>query len=80
MWPGRVVDLLFLLGVIATSATGLGFGNAIVSSSISELTSMQEGLGLQIAIIAVVTFLICTSVYRGLDKGILISLATLTRD
>ena len=72
MWPGRVVDLLFLLGVLATSATGLGFGTAIVSSSISELTSMQEGLGLQIAIIAVVTFLICTSVYRGLDKGILI--------
>ena len=29
-------------------------------------------MGLQIAIIAVVTFLICTSVYRGLDKGILI--------
>ena len=45
MWPSRVVDLLFLLGVIATSATGLGFGTAIVSSSISELTSMQEGFG-----------------------------------
>ena len=71
-WPGRTVDLLFLLGVIATSATGLGFGTSVVSSSIAELTSLREGLELQIAIIAVATLIISISVYRGLDKGILL--------
>ena len=71
LWPGRVVDLLFLLGVIATSATGLGFGTNVVSSSIAELINIKENLGLQVAIITVATFFICISVYRGLDKGIL---------
>ena len=71
-WPGRVIDLLFLLGVIATSATGLGFGTSVVSSAIAELTSIREGLELQIAIIAAATLIICISVYRGLDRGILV--------
>ena len=71
-WPGRVLDLLFLLGVIATSATGLGFGTSIVSSSIAELSGVGEGLELQIGIIAVVTLIISISVYRGLDRGILV--------
>ena len=71
-WPGRVIDLLFLLGVIATSATGLGFGTSVVSSAIAELTSIREGLELQIAIIVAATLIICISVYRGLDRGILV--------
>lgn len=71
-WPGRVIDLFFLIGVVASSATGLGFGTSVVSSSVSELTGISEGIGLQIIIILFATGIIAYSVYRGLDKGILI--------
>ncbi len=69
-YPGRLVDLFFLLGVIATAATGLGFGTSLVSSVITELTGIKDGLALQIVIILLATSLISFSVYRGLDKGI----------
>ena len=71
-WPGRLVDLSFLFGVIASSATGLGFGIAIVSASISELMQVADSSLLQIGIIIVATMLIIFSVYRGLDRGILV--------
>ena len=70
-WPGRIIDLFFLIGVISSSATGLGFGTSVVSSSLSALTKIPEGLGLQAAIIIVATTLIAYSVYKGLEKGIL---------
>lgn len=70
-WPGRVIDLLFLIGVISSSATGLGFGTSVVSSSLSALTRVPEGLGLQSTIIIAATTLIAYSVFKGLEKGIL---------
>jgi BCCT family betaine/carnitine transporter len=68
--PGRLVDLFFLAGVIATAATGLGFGTSLVSSATVELTGIEDGLLLQICIILLATSLIAFSVYRGLDRGI----------
>jgi BCCT family betaine/carnitine transporter len=68
--PGRLVDLFFLAGVIATAATGLGFGTSLVSSATTELTGIADGLLLQICIILLATSLIVFSVYRGLDRGI----------
>ena len=71
-WPGRVVDLSFLFGVIASSATGLGFGIAIVSAATSELIQVADSVFLQICVIALATVLITFSVYRGLERGILV--------
>jgi len=69
-WPGRVVDLLFIVGVIATAATGLGFGTSLVASATTELTGIRDGIELQSLIIFLATALIGLSVYRGLDRGI----------
>ena len=69
-WPGRVVDLLFIVGVIATAATGLGFGTSLVASATTELTGVRDGIELQSLIIFMATALIGLSVYRGLDRGI----------
>ncbi len=71
-WPGRVVDLSFLFGVIASSATGLGFGIAIVSAATSELIQISDSVLLQICVITLATMLITFSVYRGLERGILV--------
>ncbi len=69
-WPGRVVDLIFLIGVIATAATGLGFGTSLVASATTSLTGLQDGIGMQAVIVLLATSLIAFSVYRGLDRGI----------
>ncbi|MFP6807878.1 MAG: BCCT family transporter [Pseudomonadales bacterium] len=69
-WPGRVVDLLFIIGLLGTAATGLGLGTSVVSSAVTRLTNIEDGVGLQFAIISLATFMIGFSVFRGLDKGI----------
>lgn len=69
-WPGRIIDLLFIVGVLGTAATGLGFGTSLVASAVTELTGITDGIVLQAAIILLATTLIAFSVYRGLDAGI----------
>jgi len=69
-WPGRLIDLFFIIGVLATCATGLGFGTSVVASSINRLTGLEDNIFLQASIVATATLLMAFSVYRGLDKGI----------
>ena len=69
-WPGRLVDLLFIVGTIGTCATGLGFGTSVVSSALNRLTGIADGIGLQIGVVMAATGLIAFSVYRGLNEGI----------
>ncbi|NKB34292.1 MAG: hypothetical protein GKR91_14470 [Pseudomonadales bacterium] len=69
-WPGRTIDLFFIVGVLGTAATGMGFGTSLVSSAINELTGIEDGIYLQTTIIILATGLIAFSVYKGLDKGI----------
>lgn len=69
-WPGRVIDLLFIVGLLGTAATGLAFGTSLVSSAVTRLTGLPDEFGMQLAIMTVATALIAFSVYRGLDKGI----------
>ncbi|MDD9959337.1 MAG: BCCT family transporter [Gammaproteobacteria bacterium] len=69
-WPGRIIDLFFIVGVLGTAATGMGFGTSLVASAVNQLTGIEDGILLQAAIILLATGLIAFSVYRGLDKGI----------
>lgn len=69
-WPGRVIDLLFIVGLLGTAATGLGFGTSLVSSAVTRLTGLPDGFEMQMIILIIATALIAYSVYRGLDKGI----------
>ena len=69
-WPGRIIDLLFIVGLLATCATGLGFGTNVVASAISRLTGVADELPLQLSIIAFATVIIAISVGRGMERGI----------
>lgn len=69
-WPGRVIDLLFIVGLLGTAATGLAFGVELVTSAITQVFALPDDYRTQLAVMAVVTLLIAFSVYRGLDKGI----------
>lgn len=68
--PGRVIDLLFIIGLLGTAATGLGLGTAVVASAATRLTGLEDGFGMQAIIITLVTSTIAYSVYRGMDDGI----------
>ena len=69
-WPGRIIDLLFIVGLLGTAATGLAFGTSIVSSAITNLTGLPDDFRMQLGVLTACTSLIAYSVYRGLDKGI----------
>ena len=69
-WPGRIIDLLFIIGLLGTAATGLGLGTSVISSAVSRLTDRPDDTLMQLAIITTATLMIAYSVARGLDKGI----------
>lgn len=69
-WPGRIIDLFFIIGLIGTSATGLAFGVDLVTASIAKLTGLQNSQQLQLTIMLLVTLIIAFSVYKGLNNGI----------
>jgi BCCT family betaine/carnitine transporter len=68
--PGRVIDLLFIVGLISSAATGLGFGTSVAASALTRLINIEDGFETQLAIISIMTLVIAVSVYRGLDSGI----------
>ncbi len=63
-WPGRTIDLFFIVGVLGTAATGMGFGTSLISSVINELTGIEDGILLQASILFLATVLIAFSVYK----------------
>ena len=69
-WPGRVIDLMFIVGLLGTAATGLALGTSLVASAITRLTGLPDNVEMKIIIMILATLLIAYSVYRGLDKGI----------
>ena len=66
----RFIDLLFIVGLLGSAATGLGFGTAVATSALTRLVGIPDDFTTQLALIAVITVLISISVYRGLDGGI----------
>ena len=69
-FAARIIDLLFIVGLLGTAATGLGLGTSVVASAVNRLSGIADGFGLQVFVIVVATSLIAVSVYRGLDQGI----------
>jgi len=68
--PGRIIDLLFIVGLISSAATGLGFGTSVATSALTRLINIEDGFETQLTIISIMTLVIAASVYRGLDSGI----------
>ncbi|MEQ8346297.1 MAG: choline BCCT transporter BetT [Sneathiellaceae bacterium] len=67
---GDLVDILAVLGTMFGVATSLGLGVLQVNSGLSYLFGVEEGIGVQLVLIAVITALATLSVALGLDAGI----------
>jgi glycine betaine transporter len=69
-WLGNVIDILAVISTAAGVATTFGISALQMSGGISYLTPFENGIPLQLTIIAVVTVIFLISAVRGIDKGI----------
>ena len=67
---GHLIDTVAVLATLFGLATSLGFGAQQAAAGISYLFGIEGGIGLQIAIIIIVTAIALISVIRGLDGGV----------
>jgi BCCT family betaine/carnitine transporter len=69
-WPGRVVDLLFMISLISAAATGIALSVPLISETLTRLTTWPDSFGLKVFVMLTGTVLFAISVYLGLEKGI----------
>lgn len=67
---GRLVDLCFIVAMVAGTGTSLGLATPAIAACISVLFGFQESLALDAAVGLVAMSLFALSVYLGLDAGI----------
>ncbi|MFQ5982650.1 MAG: BCCT family transporter, partial [Woeseiaceae bacterium] len=69
-WPGRMIDLLFMISLIGAASTGIGLSVPLISETLTRLTAWPESFALKVFVMLSGTALFAISVYLGLDKGI----------
>ena len=67
---GRMIDTLFIVGVLGAAGTSLGFGTPMIAAGLGRLVGVDSSFGLQAAVVGVCALLFSASVYMGLDRGI----------
>ena len=67
---GRLIEVLFIFGLVGGVGTSLGIGVPMLSAVASDLFGVERGEGLDGAILVGLTLLFAYSVSAGLDKGI----------
>ncbi len=67
---GRSIDLLFMVGLLGASGTGLGFTTPLMTSSMSQFFGVPEAFWMTIVAVLVLVVIFSVSVYAGIEKGI----------
>lgn len=67
---GKIIDILFIFGLVSGVATSLGIGIPMISAVASDLTGIERGMALDTGILVGLTICFSLSVSAGLDKGI----------
>ena len=69
--PIRIILDIFFIGAILTGAgVGLALSFPLMSASISKLLNLSQSLFLDFIMLILCMFIVCISVYKGLQKGI----------
>ncbi len=68
---GKVIDVLFVFGMLAGGATSLGLAAPLINEGAHELFGAPKNIGTQIVVLVVCTSIFGASAYAGLKKGIL---------
>ncbi|MEA1960552.1 MAG: L-carnitine/gamma-butyrobetaine antiporter [Bacillota bacterium] len=67
---GQIIDILYVIGMVAGVGTSLGLGTPLVAELISKIFGVEHTLSLDGWIIIAWVALFGTSMYLGLQKGI----------
>ena len=70
---GRVIDLLFVIGLVGACSTGIGLAVPLIGMCVTELFGLDReawGFTLDLIVIFVVTVIFASSVWMGLERGI----------
>ncbi|MFI3173199.1 MAG: BCCT family transporter [Eubacteriales bacterium] len=69
-FPGHVIDVLVMLGMIGGISTSLGLGTPSITTFITYIFGIPSSLGLTLVIMLIWALIFGASVYMGLDAGI----------
>ena len=69
-WPGRVIDLVALVGTVCGVATSIGLSAAGMNATLHSLFGIETSLGYQTAIVVSVCGLGIASALSGVTRGI----------
>ena len=67
---GRLLDTLFIVGVLGAAGTSLGFGTPMIAAGLGRLFGVESSFGLQVGVVGLCAVLFSASVYLGLERGI----------
>ncbi|PKG40283.1 BCCT family transporter [Psychromonas sp. Urea-02u-13] len=69
-WLGHIVDIMAVLATLFGLATSLGLGAQQATSGINHVFGTNGGIGMQLSVIAFVTFIAMLSIMRGIEGGV----------
>ncbi|MGF1473364.1 MAG: BCCT family transporter [Rubrobacteraceae bacterium] len=69
-WLGKIIDVLFMFGLVGGVVTTLGLGVPMISEGVSEIFGIERTLQLDAGIIVLWTAIFGTSVFVGLQRGL----------
>jgi BCCT family betaine/carnitine transporter len=69
-WLGKIIDVLFIFGLVGAVVTTLGLGVPMISEGVSQIAGIPRTTLLDAGIIVVWTIIFGTSVFLGLQKGL----------
>lgn len=69
-WVGKVIDVLFMFGLLGGAGTTLALGTPLIAQGISELTGLAPNMWMKTIILLFTTVIFGISSYTGLRKGI----------
>ncbi|WP_125153509.1 BCCT family transporter [Clostridium rectalis] len=67
---GKIIDVFFIVGLLAGAGTTLGLGTPLAATGISRLTGIPNSFSLNMAVLIIITCIFACSAYSGLKKGI----------
>ena len=67
---GKIVDILFIFGLLGGAATSLALGVPMISAGIEKLTGIGDSMLMRSIILFTITSVFAYSSYSGLKKGI----------
>lgn len=69
-WIGKLIDILFMIGLLGASGTSLGLGTPMITAAVDDMLGTGTDFGVKLVIILICAIVFATSVYLGLSKGI----------